>query len=128
MEKYTNEGSSKIPMINFDLINGVLEIKGRSIPENPIDFYTPLLDALDLYSVSVKSTTLVNIELDYFNSSSAKCIFTVFKKLENIHKEGNVVIINWKYQEDDDEILEAGEDYHSLINIPFKMIRIAKKR
>jgi hypothetical protein len=66
----------------------------------------------------------VNIQLEYFNTSSSKCILDVFKKLENIHKGGNQLVINWYYEQDDEDMLEAGEDYQAIINVPFKMIQI----
>jgi hypothetical protein len=65
------------------------------------------------------------VQLEYFNTSSSKCILDVFKKLESIHKSGDKeVIINWYYEEDDEDMLEAGEDYESIIRVPFKMIEI----
>ncbi len=68
--------------------------------------------------------TNVNIQLEYFNTSSSKCILDVFKRLETIYKARNEVIINWFYEEDDEDMLEAGEDYESIINIPFKMVEL----
>ncbi|MGZ3867407.1 MAG: DUF1987 domain-containing protein, partial [Bacteroidia bacterium] len=84
MEKFSIEGTPKTPTINFDLGSGFLEIKGRSIPENSIEFYKPLVDNLEKYADSPKPTTNVNIQLEYFNTSSSKCILDVFKKLEAI--------------------------------------------
>ena len=81
MEKYEIDGTPKTPTILFDINGGVLDIKGRSIPENSIEFYKPLVDALDKYSVATKSATTVNIQLEYFNTSSSKCILDIFKKL-----------------------------------------------
>ncbi len=125
METLKIEGSPKTPTIEFDFEKGFLEIKGRSIPENSIEFYKPLVDSLDAYSTSSKPNTSVNIQLEYFNTSSSKCILDVFKKLENIHKGGNSqVVINWHYEEDDEDMLEAGEDYQAIINVPFKMVQI----
>ena len=126
MEKYSIDGTPKTPTINFDLGSGVLEIKGRSIPENSIEFYKPLVDALDKYAGSPKSATNVNIQLEYFNTSSSKCILDVFKKLENINKNGSAVTINWHYEEDDEDMLEAGEDYQAIINVPFKMVQVSE--
>jgi hypothetical protein len=48
----------------------------------------------------------------------------VFKKLETIHKVNQGVTINWFYDEDDEDMLEAGQDYESIIRIPFKMIEV----
>ena len=124
METIIIEGTPKTPTINFDIDNGFFEIIGRSIPENSIEFYKPLVDNLEKYAAKPKSTTKVNIQLEYFNTSSSKCILDVFKKLEGIHKSGNEIIINWYYEEDDEDMLEAGEDYQAIINVPFKMIQV----
>ena len=126
MEKFTLDGTPKTPTINFDLGSGVLEIKGRSIPENSIEFYKPLVDNLEKYGLSPKPTTTVNVQLEYFNTSSSKCILDVFKKLEAIHKGGSSVTINWHYEEDDEDMLEAGEDYQAIISVPFKMVQVAE--
>ena len=86
METLLIEGSPKTPTIKFDWDKGFLEIKGRSIPENSIEFYKPLVDWLDKYSGKPQKLTNVNIHLEYFNTSSSKCILDVFKKLESIQK------------------------------------------
>ena len=75
------EASAKTPSVSFDPITGKLELRGRSIPENSIEFYKPLIDWLDKYSGKPKTNTIVNIQLEYFNTSSSKCILDVFKKL-----------------------------------------------
>lgn len=124
METISIEGTPKTPTINFNLEKGVLEIKGRSIPENSIEFYKPLVDWLEKYAMKPQAKTEVNIQLEYFNTSSSKCILDVFKKLEAIHKGGNEMVINWHYEVDDEDMLEAGEDYQAIINVPFKMIEI----
>jgi hypothetical protein len=124
MDNISIEGTPKTPAVNFNYDKGVIEIKGRSIPENSIEFYKPMVDWLDNYASAPKPKTEVNIQLEYFNTSSSKCILDVFKKLEAIHKADNDVLVNWYYEEDDEDMLEAGEDYQSIIRIPFKMIEI----
>jgi len=127
METLNIEGTSKTPSITFDASKGLLEIKGRSIPENSIEFYKPLVEWLDKYAQGTPpSSTIVKIQLEYFNTSSSKCILDVFKKLEIISKSGNEVLINWYYEEDDEDMLEAGEDYESIIKVPFKMIEVVE--
>ncbi|MCB0396123.1 MAG: DUF1987 domain-containing protein [Flavobacteriales bacterium] len=122
MEAIVIEGTPKTPVVNFNSDQGVLEIKGRSIPENAIEFYKPLIEWIEGYSSSPKTLTNVNIQLEYFNTSSSKCILDVFKKLEAIHKGGHDMVINWFYEEDDEDMQEAGEDYQAIIGIPFKLI------
>lgn len=124
MENIDIEGTPKTPTIKFNPGEGKLTIQGRSIPENSIEFYKPLVDALEAYGASPKEATNVDIVLEYFNTSSSKCILDVFKKLEKINADSSGVTINWHYEEDDEDMLEAGEDYQAIINIPFKMIEI----
>ena len=124
MENYSNTGTFETPTISFDLEGGTLEIIGRSIPENPIEFYHPLFDALEKYEKMGRSSTSVNIKLEYYNSSSSKCILDMLKKLEHINECGNHVTINWFYEEADENMLLAGEDYKLIIKLPFKMIKI----
>ena len=126
MEPISIEGPAKTPTVKFNSEEGVIEIKGRSIPENSVEFYKPLVDWLEDYKSGPLPKTLVNIQLEYFNTSSSNCILDVFKKLEAIHKGKNELEINWYYEEDDEDMLEAGEDYESIIRVPFKMIEIVE--
>ena len=124
MDSISIEGTPKTPTVSLDAGTGIVEIKGRSIPENSIEFYRPIVEWLEDYSNGPQKLTTVNIQLEYFNTSSSKCILDVFKKLEVISKDGNDVEVNWYYEEDDEDMLEAGEDYQSIIRIPFKMIEL----
>ena len=125
MDNINIEGTPKTPDIKLDQAAGLIEISGRSIPENSIEFYKPIMDWLNEYGDNAQSETTVNIVLEYFNTSSSKCILDVFKKIEGIHKGGkSTMVINWHYEEDDEDMLEAGEDYESIIDVPFKMIEI----
>ncbi len=126
MEPISIEGTPKIPSVKFDSIQGLIEIKGRSNPENAMLFYKPLIDWLEEYAKDPGDKTIVNIQLEHFNSSSSKCILDVLKKLEAIFKAKHEVVINWHYEKDDEVILEAGEDYKSFVGIPFIMIEIAE--
>ena len=80
MEKYSIEATANTPNIKFDLEKGELNISGRSIPENSIEFYNPLFAALDKYLAdpNPKNATILNIQLEYYNSSSSACLLSVF--------------------------------------------------
>ena len=67
MDPIVIEGTPKTPVVNFNSNAGVLEIKGRSIPENAIEFYKPLIEWIESYGSGPKETTNVNIQLEYFN-------------------------------------------------------------
>ena len=121
MEDLKHEGSAKTPVVEFKS-NGELLLKGRSIPENSIEFYKPLIEWLESYSESPNSTTVLSVQLEYFNTSSSKCILDVFKKLESV--SGSEITVKWHYEEDDEDMLEAGEDYEAIIDLPFEMIEV----
>jgi len=125
MEAISIESTNKTPSVQFYEDKGIIEIKGRSIPENSIEFYKPLVEWLEGYGRSPQKKTIVNVQLEYFNTSSSKCILDVFKKLEAIHDGENEIMVNWYYEEDDEDMLEAGEDYESIIKVPFRMIEIS---
>ena len=87
MEDIQIEGTPKTPSVELNTARGSLEIKGRSIPENSIEFYKPLNEWIESYAKAPQENTTVNIQLEYFNTSSSKCILDLFKRLEVIKKE-----------------------------------------
>lgn len=122
MTQYCTESSSKSLKINFDLDKGLLEITGNSIYGNTIDFFHPLLEALEEYSFKALPNTCVSIHVNYFSASSYKCLLYVFKKLTRLKINGNTVQVNWNYE--NDFIQELGETYQSVTNLPFQMIQV----
>jgi hypothetical protein len=122
MEHINIAGTLKTPLIKSDPHQGIIEIKGRSNPENSVVFYKPLFDWLIEYVKEPVEKTTVNVQLEHFNTSSSKCILEVFKKLEVLKKTNHEVVVNWYYEKNDEDILEAGENYEAMTNVPFKMI------
>jgi hypothetical protein len=114
-------GSNKTPEISFDSTTGILSVSGRSIPENSIEFYKPMLAWMEEYATSKPENTTLQIKLEYFNTSSSKCLLDIFKKLETI---GGKCLVEWYYEQDDEDMLEAGEDYEAIVHVPFKMIGV----
>jgi len=127
LERYNAEQLVKTPFIDFDSKTGIFELKGKSIPENSVAFYKPLLEWLDNYSVSPNISTVLNFQLDYFNTSSAKIIADILKKLDKLQDSGlSNVVVNWYYQDIDEDMLEAGEDYRTFTKTVFNLISYSK--
>jgi hypothetical protein len=55
---------------------------------------------------------------------TSKCLLDLFKKLENILKKGNKAEIHWLYENNDENIRDAGADYETMIEVPFKIIAL----
>lgn len=124
MEKIFIEPTRVTPLVNFDPEEGILEIKGRSSPENSILFYQRIIDGLDAFAQSEKDQFTASFSFEYFNTSSSKCLFDVFKRLGRIGENGKSIIINWYYEEDDEDMMEAGEDYADLLDLEFNFLEI----
>lgn len=122
MENFYLESTPKTPRLSFNNDNGIFEISGRSIPENSIEFYKPLLDWLDQYVKTPKKDTLLIVKLEYFNTSSSKCLVEIFRKLEKAQKDSNQIAIKWYYDEEDEDMQESGEDFKEIIKIPIEML------
>ena len=121
------EPTAKTPLIFCNAETGIILLEGRSIPENSAEYFQPVYDWIDDYVNTPNAKTDFQVKLEYFNTSSSKCILDVFKKLEKINSGGSNVTINWHYEEDDEDMLEAGEDYEAIINVPFKMIEVGEE-
>lgn len=124
MEKVLIEPTRTTPLVKFDPDEGLLEMKGRSSPENSIQFYQIVLDKLDEFAHSDKSGIIVNMAFEYFNTSSSKCLFDVFKRLGKVSEFGKDITINWYFEEGDDDMMEAGEDYSDLLELDFNFYEI----
>ncbi len=119
MENFYLEETSKTPKLSFDQRTGKFLMSGRSIPENSIEFYRPLFEWLDDYVKIPSNKTIFDIKLEYFNTSSSKCLVEIFRRLERITPSD--VVINWFYEEDDEDMQESGEDFKEIIDIPIVM-------
>jgi hypothetical protein len=124
MDAYYLESTPKTPKLDFNPDADTFLISGRSIPENSIEFYKPLLDWLDKYVQNPLNSTIFEIKLEYFNTSSSKCLVEIFRKLEKILDSGNKVAIEWYFDEEDEDMEESGEDFKEIIKIPFIMKEI----
>ena len=119
MNSLSIQATEVTPSINCDFEHEFIEISGRSIPENAIEFYSPLAKWLKDYQKSSKQNLKLIFFLDYINSISYKMVFEILLMTEKIKQDGKTVSIHWKYEEDDDQILEEGTYFSSKLDIPF---------
>lgn len=125
MQKIELNETVTTPQVILDADNGIIRLEGRSIPENVIDFYQPILNWIDKYAEAPREKTEAHFKLEYFNTSSSKRLFDIMKKIENIAVKhpGVSVSLNWYYEEDDEDIYFAGNDYKALITkVDFNLI------
>ena len=110
------------PEVIFNKEENIFSIAGKSLPEDAKGFYNPVLAWMDEYLADPNEKTKFVFKLEYFNTSSSKMILIILKKLTELRKRNKEILINWYYPQDDEEILEAGEEYSDIIPIEFIFI------
>lgn len=122
MEILSIDATDKTPAIRFDPGPAVLEIRGCSIHENAARFFDQLFAWIDAYAQAPARTTEVRVALEYFNSSSAKYLLDIFKRLDDLHASGRSKVgLEWSHDPDDLDMQEAGNDYKALLELPVKV-------
>lgn len=116
--------TSKTPGIIFDPGNNRFEISGRSLPENVVKTYEPVLHWIDNNIGKISGDIEFIFKVDYLNSASAKMISLILSKLEEFYKSGIPIEVKWYYNTDDDDIQSEGEIYSKLKKIPIKLIGV----
>lgn len=124
MEPIQLTATAKTPEVLFDAEKGLISFKGRSIPEHTVEFYKPLHQWIEEYGRNPQPFTTIEIFIEYYNTSSSKSILDLFKRLEEVHKMGHDMVVQWYYEEDDEALLESGEEYQSMVDIPFELISV----
>lgn len=107
------------PEVKFDVTHGKLKIGGRSNAENPLIFFQSLYNHIDKMLNRLVNKFYVEIALDYFNTSSAKCIYELLKKLNKVNQINSAVTIIWCHEEEDIDMLESGKDYEYMLGLDF---------
>jgi hypothetical protein len=122
MEILRIDKTDRTPAIYCNPDEGSFEMSGRSIPENAISFYKNLFDWLDQYVAQPQKETQVVFNLEYFNTSSSKCILDILRKLEKIAETGSKVAVKWFFDDGDEDMEESGNDFKSLINLDIELV------
>jgi DNA polymerase III delta prime subunit len=116
------QGTDDTPTVTLDKENNIFEISGRSLPEDVVAFYKPILEWLDEYKNDPLDLTVFNFKLEYFNTASSKLLLDVLLKLEDINNDGHEVLVKWHYPDDDEDMEEAGEEYSDIVDVPFEQV------
>ncbi|MBA4322825.1 MAG: nuclear pore complex subunit [Odoribacter sp.] len=103
---------------------GIFKIRGRSIHENATEFFEPVIAWINEYIEDPADVTSVDMILEYFNSASAKVFIQILQKLTYVQLKHKKFIFNWYYEEGDEDILERGEYFSSVLDVPFNFIKI----
>ncbi|MDA3890103.1 MAG: DUF1987 domain-containing protein [Salinivirgaceae bacterium] len=121
MENILFNPTEDTPKVVFNFDTGEYMISGRSLPENAVAFYIPLIEWLRKFNSSFKNEIIFNFKLEYFNTASAKQITKILLALQaiSLNKE---VLIKWYYYIEDMDIKASGERFSKLIKANIELI------
>tara|TARA_B110000211_G_C14075711_1_gene551928 strand:- start:1354 stop:1749 length:396 start_codon:yes stop_codon:yes gene_type:complete len=117
------------PELSFDIDEMVFSMEGECRPENVLTYFEPIMRWLDQFIDEVKSNSTskkldFHFKLEYYNSSSAKFIFQMFKRFKKIEASNIEVTMYWFYDILDEDLLECGEEYEKFLDLNFKYIAL----
>jgi hypothetical protein len=119
MEKLIIQATDDTPEVLFDKTSGTFILSGKSLPEDVIEFYSPIFQWMEKYSKDPLEETKLMVKISYFNSASQRALYEIFIILSRIVMKGKKVEVEWHYSEDDDEMREAGQEFAEITNLPF---------
>jgi hypothetical protein len=112
--------SNTEPCIQFS--DGVLTIRGRSIPSDSSNLYDPVIESFYQYTMQSLQQTEIHIELEYVNSTSNRSLLNLLIIAEHLYSDQKQVKISWYYHPGDEIMYEQGRIFQELINIPIALI------
>ena len=121
-EKFIIEPSKRTPWILME--PGRIFIMGRSIPENPGDFYRPVHEWVSKYARDNTGNSIIDLGFEYINTSSTKWIYTILKELSEMKSFSHRTRIKWYYETGDDDLSELGLIMKSLVDCPFSIVEV----
>jgi len=101
-------------------------IKGRSMIKNAAEFYKQVDEWIDIYVSNPPDLTRVDICLEYFNGVNLLIFTSLLKKITEVKLKDKLVVMNWYYEEDDEDILAQGENISSVLDIPVNYIMLSE--
>ena len=120
METLRIEATDDSPQVLLDQEDNQFEISGKSLPEDVVDFYQPVMDWMTSYREKPNARTEFNLKMIYFNTASSKQIMDILMILEEMVEEGHEVVIRWHSKQSDEDMQEAGKEYEEMLEIPFE--------
>lgn len=117
------EATDDLPKVIFDDYKGFFEISKRSLPENAVLFYEPLLNYIFEYLKNPKDETTVVFHFDYISTSSTKQIMKIILLFDELSKTKKVNL-NWNYDKDDVDMLQTGNRLEKLTCLKFNYAEI----
>ena len=120
MEK---EKTTSTPYVLIDEERGYMKMEGKCFHDKVASFFHEVNDWLDGYLASDFGLLTFDCAINYFNSSTTKLLHNMILKMDERSSEQNKTVVNWLTTEDNEIMLECGEDFSEDVNnLTFNLI------
>jgi len=129
MRKLIIEQTPNSPKVILDPERNIFELSGESRPPDVAAFYLEILRWFDDYAIYLgllqepPESLAINFNFEYFNSSSAKYILDLCKQIGAVRSKGIGMSVNWHFEKDDTDMLEAGKEMSRIAKFPFEYVQ-----
>ena len=115
----------KSPLVHLQ--DGKLHFSGRTIPENPAEFFKPVMDWVKEYARGMADHTIIDLNFEYINTASTKWIYNILKTLGEVEGHQKKMVVNWHYEVGDDDMYELGHVLRKVVESPFNFIEVEEE-
>lgn len=122
MEAKRIQGTDESPEVILDKETNEFKFVGKSLPEDVKEFYNPIIDWIGNYVEEPNDETIVEFNMEYFNSASSKQILDILEKFALLNDKGKKIMVKWHFMEDDEDMEDAGESYADIVDVPFELV------
>jgi len=116
------DDNKTLPKIVYEEIEGNITISGRSISNHANEYFGEFLVYFNDCMSKNPTDLLINIDLEYFNTQTARMMMNFLKDVKKIHEKGFKVKVLWFVDNGDEDLMEAGHDFQSIIKLDFEFI------
>ncbi len=122
---YIKLATNKTPefRVMFDEQNNqlVIAIRGRCIPENPIEFFGPVIERLkDKLKMYHSPKMKMDLDIEYINSISIKFLVKILNIFRDMAGDKKNLFVNWFFE--DEDTYEVGADLAYITGLEFNFV------
>lgn len=119
------EATTATPRVAFDWEAGQMSVRGESYPENSFAFFQPVLEAVQRFLAETDRPFRLDIALTYLNTSSVKCVMDLLDALDDEHRKGRGVEVNWYCDPENERAVEVAEEFAEDVTLPFTIVALS---
>ena len=111
--------TSSTPLVLADQEQGRITMAGDSYPENPFEFFQPIIDGIENYLSQDTRPLHLELALVYLNTSSIRAMMDIFDRMEEAFQHGREVSVHWTFDPENERVGELADEFKEDCTFPF---------